>query len=66
MTGLTQMGLVVASCLMLAACAVGGDAESLTGDATGGDGGTITITTEIDAKVNGPGTDISNAGSNNN
>ena len=51
MTGLAKIGFVLASCLAIAACAVGGDAESKYGNATGGAGGDISIETEIDVNL---------------
>ena len=52
MTGLAKIGFVLASCLTIAACAVGGDAKSEYGKATGGAGGEITIDTDIDVDLN--------------
>ena len=51
MTNLARIGFVLASCLIIAACAVGGDAKSEHGNATGGDGGNITISPEVDVEM---------------
>ena len=40
-SSLAKIGFVLASCLIVAACAVGGDAKSVFGDAEGGDAETI-------------------------
>lgn len=51
MTGLAKIGFVLASCLAIAACAVGGGAKSEYGNATGGAGGEVTIETDIDVDL---------------
>lgn len=55
---LARTAVVLVGLLALVACVKGGEATSIHGDATGGEGGVIDINVEVDSAVTGTGTSI--------
>lgn len=56
MIKLTRISLSIWGVLVVAGCAAGGNAASTYGTAEGGQGGSVSVSTEVNATITGAGT----------